>query len=63
MQINGEWAAGDDGIVRPIIRSEILTNTGLWIKAPFLVDTGTDRTVLSAAILADRRLSPLPPQD
>ena len=56
MRINGLWYAGDDGIRRPVIRGEVLTSTGLWIKAPFLVDTGADLTVLSAAILADVHL-------
>jgi len=52
MRINGEWNRGEDGIVRPVIRGEILTSRGLWMRVPFLVDTGADQTVLSAAILA-----------
>lgn len=28
MLINGEWLLCDDGIVRPVIRGEILTNLG-----------------------------------
>lgn len=63
MRINGEWAVGDDGIVRPVIRGEILTGNGYWIQAPFLVDTGADRSVLSAAILADLHLQPFVTQD
>ena len=59
MQINGEWYLGDDDIVRPVIRGEILAGNGSWVKAPFLVDTGADRTVFSAAILANLRLQPL----
>jgi Aspartyl protease len=62
MRINGLWYAGDDGIRRPVIRGEVLPSTGLWIKAPFLVDTGADLTVLSAAILADVHLQPFPLQ-
>ena len=59
MQINGVWYLGDGGILRPVIRCEVLASNGSWIKAPFLVDTGADRTVFSAAILADLHLQPL----
>ena len=63
MQINGEWSLGDEDIVRPVIRGEILAGNGSWVKAPFLVDTGADRTVFSAAILAYLRLQPLATQE
>ncbi len=56
MQINGLWYSSEDGILRPVIRGEVLTGEGSWIKVPFLVDTGADRTVFSAAVLADLRL-------
>lgn len=58
MRINGAWALGDDGITRPVIQGEILTSRGLWISAPFLVDTGADQTVFSATTLADLSLQP-----
>jgi hypothetical protein len=29
------------------MRGEIRTRDGSWIKAPFLLDTGADRTVMS----------------
>ena len=51
MRINGEWRQCDDGIVRPIIRGEILGGDGSWQPAEFLVDTGADCTVISAATL------------
>ncbi|MFQ5633070.1 MAG: aspartyl protease family protein, partial [bacterium] len=51
MRINGEWFQGTDGILRPVIRGEVLNANGLWEPVPFLVDTGADRTVFSAAIL------------
>ncbi len=51
MRIDGEWFVGDDGIARPVIRGEILAADASWVGAPFLLDTGADRTVLSAAIL------------
>lgn len=50
MRIDGEWFECDDGIVRPIIRGEILSAGGDWESVAFLVDTGADRTVLSASV-------------
>ena len=52
MRIDGIWALFDDGVRRPIIHGEIQDDQGMWVKAPFLVDTGADRTVFSAAILS-----------
>ena len=49
MRIDGEWLLFDDDILRPVIRGEILTEAGAWQQAEFLVDTGADRTVFSAA--------------
>lgn len=51
MRIDGEWFVGDDGIARPVIRGEVLAADASWVRVPFLVGTGADRTVLSAAIL------------
>jgi hypothetical protein len=51
MRIDGEWFVGDDGIARPTVRGEVLAADQSWVRAPFLLDTGADRTVLSAAIL------------
>jgi predicted aspartyl protease len=50
MLIYGSWLVCDDGVSRPIVRGEIQTAAGEWLEAPFLVDTGADRTVFSAAI-------------
>lgn len=51
MRIEGEWFQCDDGMVRPVIRGEILNARGDWEPALFLVDTGADCTVFSAAML------------
>ncbi len=56
MRINGEWRQCDDGIVRPIIRGEVLGGDGNWRAAEFLVDTGADCTVISAATLVGLNL-------
>lgn len=63
MRIDGEWALFDDGVVRPVIRGEIRAEGGSWMGVPFLVDTGADRTVLSAAVLWKLRLQPIHPKD
>ena len=56
MRIDGEWSVGDDGIARPVIRGEIRSTDGSWVRAPFLIDTGADLTVLCAAVLRLLRL-------
>jgi len=63
MQISGEWYLCDDGVVRPVIRGEVRTDSGFWQPALFLVDTGADRTVLSAAVLALLHLQPVMTQE
>lgn len=50
MRISGLWYLCDDGMVRPVIRGELQAADGSWVIAPFLVDTGADRTVFSAEI-------------
>jgi predicted aspartyl protease len=58
MRIDGRWLLCDDGFVRPVIRGEILANSGVWVSAEFLVDTGADCTVISALTLAALELPP-----
>ena len=59
MLISGTWHVCDDGVIRPVMRGEIQTRDGSWIKAPFLLDTGADRTVLSADILQALPFQPI----
>lgn len=56
MVINGEWMICADGVSRPLIRGELQTGNGEWESVAFLVDTGADRTVLSAPVLVELRL-------
>ena len=51
MLLSGTWHVCDDGILRPVMPAEVQARDGSWIKAPFLVDTGADRTVFSLDIL------------
>jgi aspartyl protease len=52
MLLHGLWELCPDGITRPIIKGEVEAADGSWAKAPMLVDTAADRTVLSADLLA-----------
>ena len=63
MLISGLWYLCDDGMVRPVIRGEILTSEGSWVNVPMLVDTGADRTVFSAEILNALGLPPIDSTD
>ncbi len=50
MRFNGEWLICDDGAVRPVVRADIATGNDEWHSFDLLVDTGADRTVLSAHV-------------
>lgn len=63
MQISGGWYLCEDGIKRPIISGDILTATGSWVRVPFLIDTGADRTVFSAAVLEVLGLQTIEPDE
>jgi len=63
MRIDGEWLQFNDGVLRPVIRAKVLTSDGRWHPAEFLVDTGADRTVLSAGTLSRLGLEPVNTQD
>jgi hypothetical protein len=52
MRIVGEWHVGGDGVSRPTVKARVYTGHGSFIVERFLVDTGADRTVLCAALLA-----------
>jgi hypothetical protein len=60
MRINGAWSLSD-GNLRPIIRGKLLAANGSLVETPFLLDTGADRSVFSAAILAALGIQPIVP--
>lgn len=62
MQFDGEWLQCDDDVVRPIIRAEILGGNGAWRAFELLVDTGADRTVISANVLESLYLDATEPR-
>lgn len=51
MLINGQWHLDGDGILRPVIQGAIQIADGSWEPISFLVDTGADRTALTAMVL------------
>jgi hypothetical protein len=57
MRVNGEWLICQDGTIRPTLTGLVHIPGGNVIEAPFLLDAGADRTVLSARFL--HRLQPL----
>lgn len=61
MRFDGEWLLCDDGVARPVLRCEILASDGSWRAAELLVDSGADRTVLSANVLASLHVETGPP--
>jgi hypothetical protein len=63
MLLPGVWLLNEDGIVRPTLRGEIQATNGRWVEAPFLLDTGADRTVISAAVLGLLEVQPIGPSD
>jgi hypothetical protein len=63
MRIVGSWFLFRDGVTRPTIRASVRCGERI-VTARFLVDTGADRTALSAALLAELNGNPtIPPDD
>ena len=63
MLCQGEWLLCDDGIVRPIVRAEVLGGDDEWRSVKFLLDTGADTTVISASVLNELGLPRVQPVD
>jgi hypothetical protein len=53
MRIVGKWHKCDDGIVRPMLVIDAISAAGVVVEEMFLVDSGADRTVFSAALLGN----------
>ena len=61
MVIGGKWWRCDDGSVRPVVPVRVLAADGPFLPELFLVDTGADRTVFSADLLARLRTDVVSP--
>lgn len=57
MYIAGDWHPCDDGVMRPVVRAELLGGDGSWVHHELLLDSGADRTVLTGAALRILRLN------
>lgn len=55
MLVRGEWQLRDDGVVRPIVRARV-GGDGSPVPENFLIDSGADRTVLSAVLVTRLQL-------
>jgi hypothetical protein len=51
MRIEGEWRVCDDGVTRPTLQARVQAVNGAFHLEVFLIDSGADRTVLSATAL------------
>jgi hypothetical protein len=61
MRIVGEWHVGTDGTYRPTVKARVHTGHGSFVVERFLVDSGADRTVFCASLLAALGLPQQPP--
>jgi hypothetical protein len=56
MRIAGEWFLCADAQTRPVVKGFVVDATGGEVQVRFLVDTGADRTVFTAGLLASLSL-------
>ncbi|MFQ5731074.1 MAG: aspartyl protease family protein [Planctomycetaceae bacterium] len=63
MRFDGDWRFCDDGITRPVVPATVADGHGAWQAAEFLLDTGADRTLFSAHLLAALGLESQPSPD
>jgi hypothetical protein len=61
MRIVGDWFLCTDGETRPIIEGDVAAAAGAALREQFLVDTGADRTVFTAALLGALGFPPSAP--
>jgi hypothetical protein len=55
MLVRGEWQLRDDGVMRPIVRARVGGDDSP-VPENFLIDSGADRTVLSAVLVTRLQL-------
>ena len=51
MHIHGEWRLDESGVLTPVLDCKLLSGTGEWLDAGFLIDSGAERTVISGDVL------------
>ena len=57
MLVTGEWQLRDDGVVRSIIRAKVSGSAGTLASENFSIDSGADRTVLSAVLVGETAIA------
>ncbi|MBY0528177.1 MAG: retroviral-like aspartic protease family protein [Gemmataceae bacterium] len=60
MLIAGEWHLGTDGVPRPAVLTKVFAAMGNPFPERFLVDSGADRTIFSAALAAKLGIAAMP---
>lgn len=50
MRVKGEWRETATTIPRPYVRAFLEAQDGTWVECLFLVDTGADRTLVTADV-------------
>lgn len=63
MRFDGDWRFCDDRVTRPVVPATVADGDGEWQAAEFLLDTGADRTLFSAHLLAALGLELQPSPD
>jgi predicted aspartyl protease len=58
MRFDGLWERCEDGVVRPLLSAEVLSECDSWHSVAMLIDTGADRTVLSADVWKALNMEP-----
>jgi len=56
MLVAGRWHLCDDGVTRPLLQANVVAAQGRAVAEDLLIDSGADRTVLSATCLSRLRL-------
>src|SRR2546423_814777 len=60
MEFAGKWHRFPNGNIHPVLEIQVREANGNWVSDYFLLDTGADRTVLSADFLRTLQLPTLP---
>ena len=60
MRIDGHWSQAKDGVPRPIIEGAVKNGRAQWVPVDFLVDPGSDCSLLSSDVLAKLGLAAVP---
>ena len=63
MIISGRWTVCEDGFVRPLVKGFVVDAGGAPHEVLFQIDTGADRTLLTAHLYADLGLPPVGSRD